>query len=191
MFHWLLVAPQALKSVLPVAGCFSDKEMCTFSRIRAHQSTSYTFNTSLWRRKAKPASVNFFAFVVWRRIRFVVHFHDKFLSFLCWGTSCFKNGFSSQCHKEPVSYFNQYSRIFSGRLNGQVSQRWISLPPVIASVILSILFFDDTSWRSSATALLVELGLFSSLRKSKPVTCSSIFCPLVAVVLNLFSITPP
>jgi len=40
-------------------------------------------------------------------------------------------------------------------------------------------FFDDTSLRSSATTLLVELGLFSSLRRSKSVTtCSSIFCPL-------------
>jgi len=43
----MLAAPQALKSVLPVADSFSDKEMRTFSRIRAHQSTSETFNTSL------------------------------------------------------------------------------------------------------------------------------------------------
>jgi len=43
----MLVAPQALKSVLPVEDSFSDKEMHTFSRIRAHQSTSETFNTSL------------------------------------------------------------------------------------------------------------------------------------------------
>jgi len=49
----------------------------------------------------------------WRRIRLVVHFHDKFLSFLCCRTSCFKNDFSSQCQREPVSYFNQYSGIFS------------------------------------------------------------------------------
>jgi len=38
--------------------------MRTFGRIRAHQSTSETFNTSLWRRKTKPASVNYFATVV-------------------------------------------------------------------------------------------------------------------------------
>ena len=43
MFHWMLVAPQALTSVLPVEDSFSNKKMCTFSRIRAHQSTSETF----------------------------------------------------------------------------------------------------------------------------------------------------
>ena len=37
----------------------------------------------------------------WQRIRFVVvvHFRDEFLSFLCFGTSCFRNVFSSQCQK--------------------------------------------------------------------------------------------
>jgi len=53
----------------------------------------------------------------WRRIRFVVHFRDEFLSFLCCETSCFKNNFS---------FFNQYFRIFSGILH---DQRPISLPP--------------------------------------------------------------
>ena len=48
----------------------------------------------------------------WRRIG-LVHFRDKFLPFLCCGTSCFKNDFSSQCQKESVSYFNQYSAFFS------------------------------------------------------------------------------
>jgi len=43
----MLVAPQALKSVLPVEDSFSNKEMRTFSRIHAHQSTSETINTSL------------------------------------------------------------------------------------------------------------------------------------------------
>jgi len=33
------MVPQALKSLLPVADSFSNKEMHTFSRIRAHQST--------------------------------------------------------------------------------------------------------------------------------------------------------
>jgi len=59
----MFVAPQALKGVLPVADSFSNKEMRTFSRIRAHQSTSETFNTNLWRRKTKPGSVNYFAIV--------------------------------------------------------------------------------------------------------------------------------
>jgi len=43
----MLVAPQALKSVLPVEDSFSDKKMRIFSRNHAHQSTSETFNTSL------------------------------------------------------------------------------------------------------------------------------------------------
>jgi len=43
----MLVAPQALKSVLPVADYFSNKVMRTFSRIRPHQSTSETISTSL------------------------------------------------------------------------------------------------------------------------------------------------
>jgi len=43
----MLVAPQALKSVLPVEDSFSNQKMRTFSRIRAHQSTSETINTSL------------------------------------------------------------------------------------------------------------------------------------------------
>jgi len=54
------------------------------------------------------------------------------MSFLCCGTSCFKNDFSSQCQKEPVSYINQYSCILYGLLAGQRVQRPISLPPVIA-----------------------------------------------------------
>jgi len=63
MFHWMPLAPQALKSVFPVADSFSNKKMRTFSRICAHQSTSET-NTSLWRRKTKPACFNDFAIVV-------------------------------------------------------------------------------------------------------------------------------
>jgi len=51
------VASQALNSVLPVEDSFFEREMRTFSHIRAHQSTS------VWR-KTKPASVNYFAIVV-------------------------------------------------------------------------------------------------------------------------------
>jgi len=47
-----------------------------------------------------------------RRIRLVVHFRDTFLPFLCCGTSCFTNDFSSQFQKEPVSYFKKYFRNF-------------------------------------------------------------------------------
>jgi len=57
----MLVAPPVLKSVLPVEDSFSNKEMRTFSCIRAHQSISETFNTSLRRRKTQSAFVNYFA----------------------------------------------------------------------------------------------------------------------------------
>jgi len=60
----MVVVPQALKSVLLIEDSFSNKEMRTFSRIGAHQSTSETMNTSLRRRKTKPASANYFAIVV-------------------------------------------------------------------------------------------------------------------------------
>jgi len=43
----MLVDPQAPKSVLPVKDSFSNKELRTFSRIRAHRSTIKTLNTSL------------------------------------------------------------------------------------------------------------------------------------------------
>jgi len=43
----MLMAPQALKSVLLIEDSFFNKEMLTFSRIRAHHSTSETFNKSL------------------------------------------------------------------------------------------------------------------------------------------------
>jgi len=77
------VASQAFKGVLPVEDSFSIWEMRTFSRIGAHQSTSETFNASLWK-KTKPASINYFATVVLAHIRCVIHFRDKFLSFLLW-----------------------------------------------------------------------------------------------------------
>ena len=36
----------------------------------------------------------------WRRIRLVVHFREKFLSFLCCGTSCLKNYFDYNVKKK-------------------------------------------------------------------------------------------
>ena len=57
---WLLVSI----SVFTVGDFFSNKEIHTFSHICANQSASETFNTSLWRRKTKPASVNYFVIVV-------------------------------------------------------------------------------------------------------------------------------
>jgi len=146
MFHLLFVAPQALKSLLPVEDSFSDKETRTFSRICAHQSIEVKHLTQVCEGDNQSQLLSITSPLwFWRRIRLVTHFRDKLLSFLCCGASCFKNDFSSQCRKEPVSYFNQYYRSFSGILAGQMAQRPISLPPVIVSPISSIVFFDDTS----------------------------------------------
>ena len=94
----------------------------------------------------------------WRRIRLVVHFRDKFLSFLCCETSDLKNGFSSQCQKEPVSFFNQYFRIFSGILAGQSSsaaKNFVrggqSMTSLVTDVILgptgsSVCFLSVENW---------------------------------------------
>ena len=154
-----------LLDVLPVTDSISNKEIRTFS-IRTHQSTHETINTTLCRRKTKQLLSTISALWFWRRIRFVVHFRDEFLSFLCCRISCFKNNFW---------FFNQYSRVFSGILD---DQRPTYLPPVIALDNSSIVFIDDTSWRSSAVPL-VKLGLLSSLRRSTSVTtCYSIFCHL-------------
>ena len=139
------MAPQALKSVLPVEDSFSNKEMHTFSRIRgsAHIILQVKYLTQVCERGKQSLLLSTTSPLwFWRRIRLVVHFSDKFL---CCGTSCFKNDISSQRQKEPFSYFNRYYRIFSGTLAGQRAQRPISLSPVIASAISSIVFFDDTS----------------------------------------------
>jgi len=84
--------------VIPVEDLFSNKEMRTFRRIRAHQSTSETFKTSLRREKQSQLLSTTAPLLFWRRIRLVVHIRVKFLFFLFYGTSCFKL-FSSQCQK--------------------------------------------------------------------------------------------
>ena len=157
-----------LLSVLPVTDSFSNKEIHTFS-ICPHQSTRETVNASLWRRKRKTSSFNDFGIVV-----LATH---KICGAFPWRVSLFSVLWNIM-FKINLSFFNQYSRIFSGILD---DQRPISLPPVIVSDNSSIVFIDDTSWRSSAAAPLVKLGLLSSLRRSKSVTsttCSSTFFPL-------------
>jgi len=61
---WIARGSLGAKNVLLVADSISNQEMRTFSRIRADPSTSQTINTSLWRRKTKPASVNYFLVAV-------------------------------------------------------------------------------------------------------------------------------
>ena len=179
MFHWMLVAPQALKRVLPVEDSFSNKEMRTFSRIGAHQSASETFNTSLWKKKTKPASVKYFAIMVLATNKTCGTFLWQVSVFSVLWNIMFSKWLFITMSKRTCFIFQPIFPHFSGILADQRVQRPISLPQVIASAISSIVFFDYTSWRSSATALLVELGLFSSLHRSKSVTTySSIFCRL-------------
>jgi len=83
--------------------------------------------------------------------------------------------------KRTCFIFQPMFPLFSGILAGQRAQKQTLLPPLIGSDISSVVFFDDTSWRSSAAVLLVKLCLFSSLRRSKFITtCYSIFCPLTS-----------
>ena len=105
--------------------CFQSKipfiiRKCAHLVVSAHISLQVKYLTQVCEREKQSHLVSTTSPLwFWRRIRLVVYFRDKFLSFLCCVTSCFKNDFSSQCQKEPVSYFNQHSRIFSGILAGQ------------------------------------------------------------------------
>jgi len=87
MFHGLLVAPQAVTSVLSVADSFSNQEMRTFGRIRAHESTSETLTQVCEGEKQSQLLSTTLSLLFWRRIKLVVHFREEFLSFLCCGTS--------------------------------------------------------------------------------------------------------
>jgi len=79
MFHWLLMAPQALEGVLQVAESLSNKKMRTFSLIRAHQSTSERININLSKRKTKPASVSYLAVVIPAANKTYGGFFDEFI----------------------------------------------------------------------------------------------------------------
>ena len=79
----MLVAPQALKSVLPVADSFSDNEMRTFSRVGAHQPTVKHLYCEGGKQIQLLSTTSPLYF--WQRRRLVVHFRDKCLSRLCCG----------------------------------------------------------------------------------------------------------
>jgi len=179
MFHWMLVVPQALKSVLLVEDAFSNKEIRSFSRIRAHPSTSETFNATLWRRKTKPASVNYFTIVVLATNKTCGTFPRHVSVFSVLWNIMFQKWLFITMSKRTCFIFQPTFSHFFRYIGWPVGQRPISSSPVIASATSPIVFFDDNSWRSSATAPLVKLGLFSSLRRSQSIIkCSSIFCPL-------------
>jgi len=131
MFHWLLVAPQSLKNVLPVAGCFSNKEMRTFCRIRPHQFTSETINTSLWWRKTKPASVNYFAVVVLATNKTCGGFPlTSFCLFCVVENHGLKGTFQHSVKENPFHVSTNISAFLPVS-----DQRPMSLPTVVASAI--------------------------------------------------------
>jgi len=140
MFHWIFVAPQALKSVFPVEDSSSIKEMRIFSGIGAHQSTSETFRTSLWRRKTKPPSVNYFAIVVLATNKTCGTFPWQVLVFSMLWNVMFSKWLFITMSKRNCFIFQPIFPYFFGILAGQRAERPILLPPVIASAISFIVF---------------------------------------------------
>jgi len=67
----MLVASQALNSVLPVEDSFSNKEVRSFSRIRAHQTTSEIQVCDGQKLSQRLSTTSPLCFR--RRIRLVVH----------------------------------------------------------------------------------------------------------------------
>jgi len=106
----MLVAPQGLKNVLPVEDSFSNKEMRRLSRIRAHQSTNETQVCEGQKQSQLLSTTSPLWF--WRRIRLVVHILDKFLYFLCCGTSCFKNDFHHNVKRNCFSFQPVFPHFF-------------------------------------------------------------------------------
>jgi len=86
MFHWMLVASQAIKSVLRVANFFSNKKRRTFSRsLYAHISLQVKHLTQVCEgEKQSQFLSNTLPLWFWWRMRLVVHFRDKILSFVLW-----------------------------------------------------------------------------------------------------------
>jgi len=174
----MLVAPQAFKSVFPVEDSFSNKELRTFSRIR-HISLQVKHLTQVCvERKQSQLLSTTSPLWFWRQIRLVVHFRDKFFSFWVVKHHALKMTFYHSVKKNLFHIWTNLPTFIPVYWQAR-GHRDRSLSPVIASAISSTAFFGDTSWRSSATALLVTLDLFSSLCAWKSVTtCSSIFRPL-------------
>ena len=78
MFHWMLMAPQALKSVLPVEDSFSNKEMRTFSRISADISLLVK-QTQVCEGEKQNQLVSTTSPLWFWQPRLVVHFRDESL----------------------------------------------------------------------------------------------------------------
>jgi len=165
MFHWMLVAPQMLKSVIPVEDSFFNKEMRTFSRVRTHQYTSETFNTGLWRINTIPASTS---------PRIVVLATNKTCGAFPWQVSVFyvlwnimfsKGLFITMSKRTCFKFQPIFPHFVSSILADRRTQRPISLPPVIASAISFIVFVDYMYILSFFCYCTVgQTGSISSLR---------------------------
>ena len=83
----------------------------------------------------------------WRQIKLVVHFREKFLSFLCCEVEhhVLKMTFHHNVKKNLFHISTNILAFFRyiGWPEGPEVLRPISLPPVIASAISTIVFFDD------------------------------------------------
>jgi len=170
MLHWLLVAPQALTSVLPVEDSSFNQEMQPFSRNHAHQSTSETIKQDCEGQKQSQLLSNTLPLWFWRWIKLAVHFRDQLLSILCCGTTWFENNFHHN-DKENLCHFSCHFSIF---LHFFWYISWLETDIVASSDSVSHLVYRVFRWY-----FLTTVSLFSSLRRSTSVaTCSSIFCPL-------------
>ena len=117
--------------------------------------------------KTKLASVNYFAIVVLATNKTCGTFPWQVSVFSVLWNTMFKNDFHRNVKKNLFHISTNIPAFFPSILPDQRAQGPISLPPVMASAISFIVFFDDTPWRSSAITLLVKLGLFPSLRRSR------------------------
>jgi len=112
MFHWMLMAPPALKSVLPVEDPFLIWK-CALVVVSAHISLQVKHLTQVCEGEKQSQLLPTTSPLWFRRRISIVHFRDKFLSFLCSGTSCFKHDFSSPCEKEPFHISTNIPAFFS------------------------------------------------------------------------------
>ena len=138
MFHWLLVEPQALKSLFSVEYVFLIRK-CPHLVVSAHVSLQVLRLTHVCEGEKQSqllstTSPRWF----WRMAanKTVVHSRNMFLSILRCGTSYFKKWFFITVSKRTCyPYFNKYSLIFSGILASQRTRNPMSLPPMVTSVI--------------------------------------------------------
>ena len=130
----------------------------TFSSQNANPRSAIYFSTHLCEGE-KQSQLLSTTSPLWILATIVVHFRDKFVFSMLWNIM-FQKWLFITMSKRACFIFQPIFPHFFGILAGHRAQRPISLPPVAVPAISSIAFFGDTTWRSSATALLAKLGLF-------------------------------